>query len=175
MTTFSGTVYGSFQNPGLADSFVRVLGCDDGSVVVAWGNALEFAGEGDEIALAGCGDCDNGYKVFTDLVNPGNYIAEGDAGDYIAKAFFVTLAACDWNFLSNGDVFAGLCYVGSIGDDGTLNLSDDLQMCGLQWDAMTKLARDACNEQRGEWDPEQVASMCFYYADKLCGMEEAKS
>ena len=129
-TTFSGTVYGSFQHPGLADSFVRVLGCDDGSVVVAWGNALEDAAEGDEIAFGGGGDGENGYRT---IIDPPDLTP---AGDYCLAAFLATQPDGAWSVHANGDISCGLLHVGHLGDDGTLSLSADLRDCGLQWDAV---------------------------------------
>jgi hypothetical protein len=129
-TTFSGTVYGAFRHPTAADEMVKVMGCDDGSVVVAWGDALEHAQEGDEIFYAGQPDGENGYHT---IIDPPDL---APAGEYIVESFFRTLPDSDWEVRRNGDVFAGLCHVGHVGDDGTLSLTRELEECGVSWRAM---------------------------------------
>lgn len=126
-TTLSGTVYGSMQNPGLSDSMVTVLGCADGSVAVAWGNALEHGNEGDEIYYGGDGDGENGYHVIIDPTDL------APVGEYILDAFIETQDDESWEKHANGDVFVGLLHVGHIGADGTLSLRAELADCGLSW------------------------------------------
>jgi len=132
-TTFSGTVYGSIQDPRTADSFLKVMGCQDGSIVVAWGNALESAEEGDEIVFGGGGDGENGYEVMIDADTV------QVAGRYIVESFFETLDSSEWQFRENGDVFAGLTQIGHIGDDGTVSTTSALDECGVTWDVINDL------------------------------------